>query len=87
MANAFNCVWSTCFNISALSIDSPTYACAVGDDPRVTWVNVWADPEANAAVRTHNDGNELTPTALVGDRVLVNPSADALRAALDADPA
>ena len=60
---------------------------AVGDDPRVTWVNVWADPEANAAVRTHNDGNELTPPALVGDRVLVNPTADARRAALDADPA
>ena len=56
---------------------------AVGDDPRVTWVNVWADPDANAQVRSHNDGNELTPTALVGDRVLVNPSAAQLRAALD----
>lgn len=56
---------------------------ALGPHPRVTWVNVWADPDANAEVRAHNDGNELTPTALVGDRVLANPSAGELRAALE----
>ncbi|NLT30964.1 MAG: hypothetical protein GXX86_11015 [Propionibacterium sp.] len=55
---------------------------SVGDDPRVTWVNVWADPEANAAVRELNDGNELTPTALVGTAVLRNPSRADLLAAV-----
>ena len=51
-------------------------------DPMVIWVNVWADPDANRVVRGLNDGNELTPTAVIGNRVLVNPSADALLAAL-----
>ena len=57
---------------------------AVGDDARVTWVNVWADPEANTVVRAHNDGNEVTPTVFVGDQVLTNPSAAQLRDLLDA---
>lgn len=56
----------------------------LGGDPRLEWVNVWRDPEANAAVRAHNGGDELTPTAVVGDVVLRNPSAEQLRAALDA---
>ena len=51
-------------------------------DPHVIWVNVWADQDANRAVRALNGGHELTPTAVVGDRVLVNPSAAALEAAL-----
>jgi hypothetical protein len=55
---------------------------ALRRDPRIVWVNVWADEEANRVVRSHNDGNELTPTALVGDRVLVNPSVADLLAAL-----
>lgn len=52
------------------------------DETRITWVNVWRDAEANAELRRHNDGNEYTPTALVGDDVLRNPSVDELRAAL-----
>lgn len=48
---------------------------AVGKDDRITWVNVWADKDANAEVRRLNGGDELTPTALVGERVLRNPSA------------
>ncbi|WP_432559007.1 glutaredoxin family protein [Granulicoccus sp. GXG6511] len=55
---------------------------AVGDDSRVTWVNVWADPAANRAVRDVNDGNELTPTALVGSGVMRNPSRAELMTAL-----
>lgn len=55
---------------------------ALRDDPRVTWVNVWQDDEANRVVRSHNNGNELVPTALVGDVVLINPSAAELKAAL-----
>ncbi len=55
---------------------------AVGDDDRVTWVNVWVDKYANAEVCRLNDGDELTPTAVVGDRVLRNPSAADLQEAM-----
>ncbi|WP_461107120.1 glutaredoxin family protein [Tessaracoccus terricola] len=55
---------------------------ALGNDNRITWVNVWKDADANTELRRHNDGDELTPTALVGDGVLRNPSADELQAAL-----
>ncbi|WP_114854101.1 hypothetical protein [Brachybacterium sp. YJGR34] len=48
-------------------------------DPRITWVNVWRDSEANAQVRALNGGDELTPTVLIGTEVLRNPSAGALR--------
>ncbi len=51
---------------------------AVGKDERITWVNVWADKDANAEVRRLNGGDELTPTAVVGERVLRNPSAEEL---------
>ena len=51
---------------------------AVGDDARVTWVNVRVDQDANDEVRRLNSGDELTPTAVVGDRVLRNPSAEEL---------
>lgn len=52
------------------------------DHPAITWVDVHRDDAANAAVRELNDGNELTPTVLVGERVLRNPSAEELRALL-----
>ena len=55
---------------------------AMRNDERITWVNVWADTEANAEVRRLNNGNELTPTVLLGDDVLRNPSPDQLRARL-----
>lgn len=48
-------------------------------DSRVTWVNVWQDEEANAQVRAVNNGNELTPTVLLGDQILRNPTAAELR--------
>lgn len=51
-------------------------------DPRIIWVNVWADPAAGRAVRALNGGDELTPTAVIGDRALINPSAEKLRDAL-----
>ena len=51
--------------------------------PGISWVNVYEDPQADARVRSVNDGNQLTPTALVGGRVLRNPSAAELRAVLD----
>lgn len=52
------------------------------DDERITWVNVHADEEANRQVRGLNEGNEYTPTVILGDRVLRNPSADQVREAL-----
>ncbi|GAA1489280.1 glutaredoxin family protein [Brachybacterium sacelli] len=48
-------------------------------DPRVIWVNVWRDEEAKARVREVNGGDELTPTALIGEDVLRNPTAQELR--------
>ncbi|ATG50773.1 hypothetical protein CFK38_03980 [Brachybacterium vulturis] len=51
----------------------------LGKDPRVTWVNVWRDEDANARVRAVNGGDELTPTVLLGTQVLRNPSATELR--------
>lgn len=56
---------------------------ALRREPRLTWVNVWRDEEANHAVRARNDGDELTPTVLVGDQVLRNPPPGRVRAALD----
>lgn len=56
---------------------------ALRGDPRVVWVNVWADREANAEVRRHNGGDELTPTVLIGDEVLRNPGPDEVRERLE----
>lgn len=55
---------------------------ALADDERVVWVNVWRDDAANHRVRELNGGAEYTPTVLVGERVLRNPSAAAVREAL-----
>ena len=57
---------------------------AIGDDDRVIWVNVWQDATARARVCELNDGNEYTPTALVGPDVLRNPSAAEVLAAIGA---
>lgn len=65
-----------CFYCTALQAEM------AGDD-RVTWVNVRSDGEANSQVRGLNDGEEYTPTVIVGRQVLRNPSAAELRAALD----
>ena len=37
------------------------------------WVNIWLDPQAAAAVRAVNEGNETVPTLLVADRPHTNP--------------
>jgi mycoredoxin len=38
-------------------------------------VNIWADPDAAAVVRSIADGNETVPTVVVGDVAMVNPTA------------
>ncbi len=50
---------------------------------RAAWVNIWADPEAAAFVRSVNDGDETVPTVVIGGVAHTNPRpglvADALR--------
>lgn len=43
-------------------------------------VNIWADPEAAAFVRSVARGNETVPTVTVGAVSLVNPSASEVAA-------
>jgi len=45
-------------------------------------VNIWQDAAAAAAVRAVADGNETVPTVHVGDRWLVNPTAEDVCAAV-----
>jgi mycoredoxin len=40
---------------------------------RASWVNIWTDPEAAAAVRAVAGGNETVPTVVVGGESRVNP--------------
>jgi len=44
-------------------------------------VNIWEDAAAAAAVRDVANGNETVPTVHVGERWLVNPTADEVCAA------
>lgn len=55
---------------------------ALGDDDRITWVNVWHHAQAREQVCALNGGDEYVPTALVGSEVLRNPSAAELTTAL-----
>lgn len=41
---------------------------------RTTEVNIWADPDGAAAVRSLAGGNETVPTVVVGGTALVNPT-------------
>jgi mycoredoxin len=47
-------------------------------------VDIWKDLEAAASVRAVANGNETVPTVVVGDRWLVNPSAQDVVDAIDA---
>ncbi len=47
-------------------------------------VNIWADAEAAAFVRSVAGGNEVVPTVTVGETSLVNPSIDQILALRDA---
>ena len=43
--------------------------------------NIWEEPDAAAYVRSVANGNETVPTVKIGRKALVNPSAEAIRAA------
>ena len=45
-----------------------------GSARRASWVNIWTDPEAAAAVRTAAAGNETVPTVVACGETRVNPS-------------
>ena len=44
-----------------------------------SWVNIWRDPDAAAAVRAVADGNETVPTVILSDGAHVNPSPATVR--------
>lgn len=44
-----------------------------GVSGRASWVNIWTDPDAAAAVRAVADGNETVPTVVVDGESRVNP--------------
>ncbi|UFU02577.1 hypothetical protein LQF12_13935 [Ruania suaedae] len=46
------------------------------------WVNIWADPEAAAYVRSVNSGNETVPTVVIDGEAFTNPDPAPVRAAL-----
>lgn len=49
--------------------------------------NIWEDEDAAARVRSLAGGNETVPTVTIGDRALVNPTADQVLATLaEVDP-
>lgn len=53
---------------------------------QATWRNIWDDPQAAALVRAHNQGDETVPTVRIGDTMLTNPSASAVRSHLRRSP-
>ena len=58
----------------------------IGAAGRASWVNIWADPEAAAAVRAVADGNETVPTVVVDGVSRVNPGPRWVRDRLRAGP-
>lgn len=46
----------------------------LGSSGRLSWVNIWSDPAAAAAVRAVANGNETVPTVVAGAQTRVNPS-------------
>ncbi len=47
-------------------------------------INIWADPDAAAFVRSVADGNETVPTVVVDGQAMVNPTPSQVVAALRA---
>ncbi|SEP64408.1 glutaredoxin domain-containing protein [Microlunatus flavus] len=48
------------------------------------WVDVWADPDASAYVRSVDGGDEVVPTVVIGGRPHTNPSPRVVARALAA---
>ena len=50
----------------------------------VVWVDVWADREASAYVRSVNDGNEVVPTVVIDGVAHTNPAPRTVGSAVEA---
>lgn len=46
------------------------------------WVDIWADPDGAAFVRSVNHGNETVPTVVIDGQPHTNPSPKVVKAAL-----
>jgi mycoredoxin len=54
---------------------------SLGRDARhLHWVDIWADPDGAASVRTVAGGNETVPTVITHDEAMVNPPPERERA-------
>ncbi len=53
-----------------------------GVSGRATWVDIWADEDARAFVRSVNDGNETVPTVVIDGVAHTNPAPALVRRAL-----
>jgi mycoredoxin len=58
----------------------------IGTAGRASWVNIWADSEAAAAVRAVANGNETVPTVVVDGVSRVNPEPRWVREGLRTGP-
>lgn len=58
----------------------------IGVAGRASWVNIWTDPEAAAAVRAVANGNETVPTVVVDGVSRVNPGPRWVRDRLRTEP-
>ena len=58
----------------------------IGTARRASWVNIWTDPEAAAAVRLVADGNETVPTVVADGVSRVNPAPQWVRERLRFGP-
>jgi len=52
---------------------------------RTTFVNIWENPAAAAAVRLVAGGNETVPTVIVGTTVMVNPTVQRVLEEIDVE--
>jgi glutaredoxin len=43
------------------------------DARRLTWVDIWSDPQGAASVRAVANGNETVPTVVAAGEAMVNP--------------
>lgn len=41
---------------------------------RAVWIDIWADSDAAAYVRSVNNGNETVPTVMIAGRAYTNPA-------------
>lgn len=53
---------------------------------RAVWVDIWADPDGAAYLRSVNDGNETVPTVVIAGEPHINPPPRQVIEALSRQP-